>query len=129
MSKSLQRVQAALEAAGVPAGPINDMADVFADPQVIARGMRIDAARRLGSRVSSFVGLTEVLFAVLFAWWLLGEVPRPIQLLGGLAILAGVVAVRLDDRDDAHPELDAGDVPGPDVVRETREHPAAPVVG
>lgn len=32
---------AALEGAGVPAGPINDMADVFADPQIIARGMRI----------------------------------------------------------------------------------------
>lgn len=32
---------AALEAEGVPAGPINDMADVFADPQVVARGMRI----------------------------------------------------------------------------------------
>lgn len=32
---------AALEAQGVPAGPINDMADVFADPQVIARGMQI----------------------------------------------------------------------------------------
>ena len=34
---------AACEAQGVPAGPINDMADVFADPQVVARGMRIDA--------------------------------------------------------------------------------------
>ncbi|WP_134725284.1 CaiB/BaiF CoA transferase family protein [Paracoccus luteus] len=33
---------AALEQAGVPAGPINDMADVFADPQVIARKLRID---------------------------------------------------------------------------------------
>lgn len=32
---------AALEARGVPAGPINDMADVFADPQIIARGMQI----------------------------------------------------------------------------------------
>jgi crotonobetainyl-CoA:carnitine CoA-transferase CaiB-like acyl-CoA transferase len=32
---------AACEAEGVPAGPINDMAEVFADPQVIARGMRI----------------------------------------------------------------------------------------
>ncbi len=30
---------AALEAAGVPAGPINDLAGVFADPQVVARGM------------------------------------------------------------------------------------------
>ncbi|WP_134681260.1 CaiB/BaiF CoA transferase family protein [Paracoccus ravus] len=32
---------AALEAEGVPAGPINDMADVFADPQILARGLRI----------------------------------------------------------------------------------------
>jgi crotonobetainyl-CoA:carnitine CoA-transferase CaiB-like acyl-CoA transferase len=35
---------AALEAAGVPAGPINAVADVFADPQVAARGMRLDLA-------------------------------------------------------------------------------------
>lgn len=33
---------AALEREGVPAGPINSVADVFADPQVIARRMRID---------------------------------------------------------------------------------------
>lgn len=33
---------AACEAHGVPAGPINDMADVFADPQIIARGMQVD---------------------------------------------------------------------------------------
>ena len=32
---------AACEAAGVPAGPINDMAEVFADPQVQARGMQV----------------------------------------------------------------------------------------
>ncbi len=32
---------AACEAEGVPAGPINDMAEVFADPQVQARGMQI----------------------------------------------------------------------------------------
>ncbi|MBA85922.1 CaiB/BaiF CoA transferase family protein [Thalassobius sp. S69A] len=30
------------EAQGIPAGPINDMAEVFDDPQVQARGMRID---------------------------------------------------------------------------------------
>lgn len=28
---------------GVPAGPINKLSEVFADPQVIARGMRIEA--------------------------------------------------------------------------------------
>lgn len=33
---------AALEAEGVPAGPINDMQDVFADPQILARGLRIE---------------------------------------------------------------------------------------
>ena len=35
-----QPLSRALEAEGIPAGPINDMAAVFADPQVIARGMR-----------------------------------------------------------------------------------------
>ena len=33
---------ALLEAAGVPCGPINDIAGVFADPQAIARGLRVD---------------------------------------------------------------------------------------
>ncbi|UIJ70732.1 CaiB/BaiF CoA-transferase family protein [Aurantimonas sp. HBX-1] len=31
----------ALEAVGVPAGPINDVAEVFADPQIVHRGMQI----------------------------------------------------------------------------------------
>lgn len=35
-----QSLSLALEAEGVPAGPINDLATVFADPQVVARGMR-----------------------------------------------------------------------------------------
>lgn len=33
---------AACEDAGVPAGPINDMAEVFADPQIVARGMQVE---------------------------------------------------------------------------------------
>jgi len=33
---------AACEAEGVPAGPINDLAEVFDDPQVIHRGMRLE---------------------------------------------------------------------------------------
>ena len=39
----------ALEAAGVPAGPINTVEQAFADPQVIARGMRIDVTRDDGT--------------------------------------------------------------------------------
>lgn len=32
----------ACENEGIPAGPINDLAEVFADPQIVARGMRIE---------------------------------------------------------------------------------------
>lgn len=57
----------------------------------------VAATRRLGSKVASFVGLTEVLFSLLFAWALLGELPLPVQLLGGAFVVAGVVAVRYDE--------------------------------
>lgn len=58
----------------------------------------IAAGRRLGSRLASFVALLEVVAAVLFAWVLLGELPRAVQLAGGLLILAGVVAVKVGER-------------------------------
>jgi drug/metabolite transporter (DMT)-like permease len=35
---------------------------------------------------------------VVFAWLLLGELPRPVQFAGGLLILVGVVIVRLGER-------------------------------
>ncbi|PFG43824.1 threonine/homoserine efflux transporter RhtA [Isoptericola jiangsuensis] len=54
----------------------------------------IAAGRRLGARRASFVGLLEVVSAVALAWLLLGELPAPVQLLGGLLVLAGVVAVQ-----------------------------------
>ncbi|MDJ1009367.1 MAG: CoA transferase [Paracoccaceae bacterium] len=38
---AVDRLLALCEAEGVPAGPINDLEQVFADPQVIARGMEI----------------------------------------------------------------------------------------
>ncbi len=53
----------------------------------------------LGSTVASFVGLTEVLFAVGWAWLLLGELPGLAQLIGGVIMLAGVAAVQ---RGQAH---------------------------
>lgn len=59
----------------------------------------IAAGRRLGSRLASFVALLEVLAGVGFAWLLLDELPRPVQLAGGVLILAGVVAVKLGERD------------------------------
>lgn len=63
------------------------------------------AARMLGAKIASFVGLAEVMFAVLFAWLLLGELPAPIQLVGGVLIVAGVAAIKADERDDELPEV------------------------
>ena len=58
----------------------------------------IGATRRLGPKLASFVGLTEVLFAVLFAWLFLGELPTSMQLAGGVLIIAGVALIRMDER-------------------------------
>jgi crotonobetainyl-CoA:carnitine CoA-transferase CaiB-like acyl-CoA transferase len=44
---------AALEEAGVPASPINDIGQMFADPQTIARGMRLDLDDGHGNRLPS----------------------------------------------------------------------------
>lgn len=62
----------------------------------VAYGVGIAATRVLGSKVASFVGLTEVLFAVGFAWLLLGESLSGAQLVGGALIVAGVVAVQVE---------------------------------
>ncbi len=42
---------AALDAAKVPCGPINDLADVFSDPQVLARSMTVDLPHPLSGSV------------------------------------------------------------------------------
>ena len=40
----------------MPAGPINTVEDVFADPQVQARGMRIDPEGQPGVRMPVMIG-------------------------------------------------------------------------
>ncbi|MDI5943800.1 EamA family transporter, partial [Micromonospora sp. DH15] len=68
---------------------------------VVAYLTGIAAARILGARLSSFVGLTEGMFAVLIAWLVLGELPTVVQLLGGALIVAGVALVRIDELREA----------------------------
>jgi drug/metabolite transporter (DMT)-like permease len=63
----------------------------------VAYSTGIGAARLLGAKLASFVGLTEVAFAVLVAWLVLSELPTLIQLFGGVLIVGGVVVVRLDE--------------------------------
>jgi drug/metabolite transporter (DMT)-like permease len=62
----------------------------------VGYALGVMAVPRVGSRVASFVGLSEVLFALGFAWLLLGEAPSVVQLLGGALILGGVILVRMD---------------------------------
>ena len=62
-----------------------------------AYAVGIIAARLLGATLASFVGLSEVLFAVLFAWLLLNQLPQGIQLVGGVLIVGGVALVRIDE--------------------------------
>ena len=61
---------------------------------VLAYLTGIIGVRRLGSSVASFVSLSEVIFAVVFAAILLAQRPNGFQLLGGLAILAGITIVQ-----------------------------------
>lgn len=85
------------------------LAELVVVAAALAYVLGILGARHLGSTLASFVGLTEVLFAVLFAWLLLGELPGPLQLLGGAVLLSGVVAVRIGERDHARGEPVAAD--------------------
>jgi drug/metabolite transporter (DMT)-like permease len=86
---------------------------------VISYVAGIGAARILGAKLSSFVGLTEVMFAVLVAWLVLGELPTAVQLLGGALIVAGVALVRVDElrRSGVSPETNVR-TPKPSLVGE-----------
>ena len=57
----------------------------------------VAGARALGAKVASFVGLTEVLFAVLFAWIGLNESLSVIQVAGGALVVLGIALVKLDE--------------------------------
>ena len=84
---------------------------VFATAIAYASG--IFGSSRLGSRLASFVGLLEVVFASSFAWVVVGGELTLVQFLGGARILAGIAAV-------------PGETPAPTA---TTEPPVAPVTG
>lgn len=82
---------------------------VGAVPTAFAYGVSAVSVRLLGQRVASFLALSEVLFAVLLAWVLLGERPLPVQLVGAGLLIAGVAAVRRG----ADQDVVAGAAPAP----------------
>ncbi|GAB7004014.1 EamA family transporter [Nocardioides sp. AN3] len=59
----------------------------------------VAAGRVLGARLAAFIALFEVVAGVGFAWVFVDQLPTAIQLVGGLLILAGVIAVKLGERE------------------------------
>ncbi|MGA3679907.1 CaiB/BaiF CoA transferase family protein [Pseudomonas graminis] len=87
----------ALEGAGVPCGPINDVAQVFADPQVQFRGLQVELPHALGGtvpQVASPIRLSATPVEYRRAPPLLGE--HTLEVLTGLLGLpdAEVIALR-----------------------------------
>lgn len=88
---------AALELAGVPCGPINDVAQVFADPHVQARGLKVELPHALGGtvpQVASPIRLSETPVEYRRAPPLLGE--HTLEVLTGVLGLSdeAVMALR-----------------------------------
>ncbi|CAM4128673.1 Inner membrane transporter RhtA [Mycobacterium basiliense] len=77
----------------------------------IAYTLGIMGIARLRPRFASLVGLSEVLFAVLAAWALVGEAMTPAQAIGGAIVLAGLAVARQGDRSE-----EAADVTLPEGV-------------
>jgi drug/metabolite transporter (DMT)-like permease len=76
----------------------------------------MSAARKLGAKLASFVGMAEVLFSILFAWLLLHQLPSAMQFAGGVFIFTGVALVRADEL-RAEPEPGQPREGEPDRVR------------
>ncbi|MBO0678858.1 EamA family transporter [Mycolicibacterium sp. S2-37] len=72
-------------------------------PTAIAYTLGIIGIARLRPRFASLVGLSEVLFAVLAAWVLLGESINAVQAVGGAVVLLGLALARQGDRRDTEP--------------------------
>ncbi|WNG88752.1 EamA family transporter [Mycobacterium sp. ITM-2016-00317] len=66
-------------------------------PTAIAYTLGIVGIARLRPRFASLVGLSEVMFAVLAAWVLLGEAMTATQAVGGAVVLAGLALARAGD--------------------------------
>ena len=84
----------------------------------------ISGVARLRPSFASLVGLTEVLFAVLAAWLLIGERISGVQAVGGVVVLLGLTLARLGHRS---PSVTAATWPdaGPGAGEKTGAGPGA----
>lgn len=76
----------------------------------LAYASSVASSEILGSRLSSFMGLLEVVAAGLYAWILLGQDLRWPQLVGGVLILGGIALIYAEK--NATAATDVSDEPG-----------------
>lgn len=81
----------------------------------LAYTLGIHGVARLRPSFASLVGLSEVLFAVLWAWLLVGEAIGPVQAIGGAVVLVGLALARSGDQ-----SAEVTDATWPDAM--PREH-------
>jgi drug/metabolite transporter (DMT)-like permease len=90
-------------------------------PTAIAYTLGIMGIARLRPRFASLVGLSEVMFAVLAAWVLLGEAITPTQAIGGAVVLIGLALARQGDRTEKLAELSWPDEPVQELTTRRRD--------
>ena len=90
-------------------------------PTAIAYTLGIMGIARLRPRFASLVGLSEVMFAVLAAWILLGEAITPTQAIGGVVVLVGLALARQGDRTDKLAEVSRPDEPLEELTAGSRD--------
>ncbi|MFU0243298.1 acyl-CoA thioesterase, partial [Streptomyces scabiei] len=83
-----------LQAAGIRQA---DLVARQVGPVALETTIRFRRELLAGDEVAAFVALAEVAAALLFGWLLLDQLPGPLQALGGVLVLAGVVVVKLGE--------------------------------
>ena len=84
-------------------------------PTAIAYTLGIMGIARLRPRFASLVGLSEVMFALLAAWLLLGQAITLTQAVGGAVVLVGLALARQGDRGE---KVDAATWPDAGAVQD-----------
>jgi drug/metabolite transporter (DMT)-like permease len=97
--------------AGWTTSPVVPVVALGVVATAVAYTLGIVGIAMLRPRFASLVGLSEVMFAVLAAWVLLGEAMTTIQALGGAIVLGGLALARQGDRSE-----EAADVTLPEAV-------------
>ncbi|MFC9892398.1 DMT family transporter [Nocardia sp. NPDC127579] len=80
---------------------------------VVAYVCGVAGAARIGSTLMSLILLSEVMFAVALSWLLLGEAVAPIQLVGSVVVIGGIVLAQQRRMPELDPpgRTDAVDAP------------------